>query len=356
MVKSQNLNNVLIRSINFVWGQNHVSANDIVVMMTYRDDLMPIIEAFNKRRFNITVITDPAYFSQLERYEHVTCIPISQSYLIKQVHACSKAKVIFVDTYYELIGAIDKKKGQTVIQTWHEVGALKDFGKDHHKLDKRDRHQMKQYEKVYHATDKYLVGGCKMGICFANAFDATYSHILDFGLPRTVKYYEEDASERQKELKSQLGITNQVAVYLPTERPHKQTNQINLSHFESQLPDYTLIYPDQTEATSALSQYELIQLADLIITDYDSVAIEASIIDKPVLFYVYDEKEYEKEHGLNVFYYHDIPDDYKVTSEEALLARIKKGNIKPLFKEWHRYNTKESLNQLVNYTEKLVKV
>ena len=37
----------------------------------------------------------------------------------------SKAKIIILDTYYLMMGGYQKKKGQTVIQTWHAAGALK---------------------------------------------------------------------------------------------------------------------------------------------------------------------------------------------------------------------------------------
>ena len=64
-------------------------------------------------------------------------------------------------------------------------------------------------------------------------------------------------------------------------------------------------------------------MADLIISDYSSIPIEASLLNKPTLFYVYDEKEYEKVRGLNQYYY-DIPNTYKVTTEEALIEKLSK--------------------------------
>ena len=48
--------------------------------------------------------------------------------------------------------------------------------------------------------------------------------------------------------------------------------------------------------------------------------IEASLLDKPTLFYVYDEHKYDKIRGLNQFY-KAIPQQYKVTTEEELILK-----------------------------------
>lgn len=38
----------------------------------------------------------------------------------------------------------------------------------------------------------------------------------------------------------------------------------------------------------------LMVMADVIISDYSSLPIEASLLNKPTLFYNYDEEDYEK--------------------------------------------------------------
>ena len=62
-------------------------------------------------------------------------------------------------------------------------------------------------------------------------------------------------------------------------------------------------------------------MADVIISDYSSLPIEASLLDKPTLFYVYDEHKYDKIRGLNQFY-KAIPQQYKVTTEEELILKL----------------------------------
>ena len=91
----------------------------------------------------------------------------------------------------------------------------------------------------------------------------------------------------------------------------------DVERFEQALPEYTLInQPSINFATSICSDNsELMIMADIIISDYSSLPIEASLLDKPTLFYVYDEEKYDKIRGLNQFY-KAIPQRYKATTEE----------------------------------------
>ena len=99
-----------------------------------------------------------------------------------------------------------------------------------------------QYQRVYSATDLYLVGGEEMGHCFNESFDAHPSQMLRSGLPRLVEYLNIDIKEEQQRLKEQYGIQGKLAVYMPTYRENHQANrQINKTLFEKALPEYTLL-------------------------------------------------------------------------------------------------------------------
>ena len=60
------------------------------------------------------------------------------------------------------------------------------------------------------------------------------------------------------------------------------------------------IVPDKYLVDEKIKSFDLIKIADYIITDYSVLSIEASILDKPIFFYLYDEEEYEKNRGLNI--------------------------------------------------------
>ena len=124
---------------------------------------------------------------------------------------------------------------------------------------------------------------------------------------------------------------------MPTYRENQMDNrQIDKVYFEKQLPNYTLInqlHPSIPNSEHIAPTSELIMMADIIISDYSSLPIEASLLNKPTLFYVFDEEEYEEVRGLNQFY-RDIPTFYKVKHIDELVTKIKynEKEIKPLFK------------------------
>ncbi|HLR20240.1 MAG TPA: teichoic acid glycerol-phosphate primase TarB [Staphylococcus sp.] len=353
---------VIISLLNLLYSKNKLNDNHIVVMMTFAEDVLPIIEALNRKLYKITVIGKEENRKYILQYENVTFIPTGNKQVFQHIKALSTAKVIVIDTYYLMFGGFKKKQKQTVIQTWHASGALKNFGLKDHQVDLTNKRMVNQYKNVYCATDKYLVGGDPMITCFKEAFEASDEQFLKIGLPRLVPYTILDVKKRQSELKKQYGIEDKVAVYVPTYREHKQSNyKIDKTYFESELPDYTLLsklHPSIASSDQTTTNLQsLMIMADVIISDYSSLAIEASLLNKPTLFYVYDESQYEKERGLNSFYY-DIPAQYKAYSIDELMYKLQDSNIEwsPLFESWHVYNAKDSLTQIIQYIEKMVKL
>ena len=352
----------IIKVLNYLFKPKKINRNHIVVMMTFKQDVFPIIEALSHQGYNITVVGKVEDQAQLKNLKNIMFIPAGNKKVISHIKALSSAKVIIIDTYYLIMGGYNKKKGQTVIQTWHAAGALKDFGLTDHQVDVNNQAMVEQYKRVYDATDYYLVGGEEMAQCFKESFEARPEQMLKFGLPRLVKYLNMDIEEAQRSLKAQYQIKDKLAIYVPTYRESKIANRtLNKEKFEQSLPHYTLLshlHPSIRDRQSSqdIDITSLMIMADVIISDYSSLPIEASLLNKPTIFYNYDEKEYENVRGLNSFYY-AIPNAYKFIDENSLIQALKENDVplQSLFNTWHRYNTKESLNELVNFINKLVK-
>lgn len=353
---------LMIMVLNIIFKPKKINRDHVVVMMTFKQDVFPIIEALSHQGYNITVVGKVEDQAQLKNLKNIMFIPAGNKKVISHIKVLSSAKVIIIDTYYLIMGGYNKKKGQTVIQTWHAAGALKDFCLTDHQVDVNNQAMVEQYKRVYDATDYYLVGGEEMAQCFKESFEARPEQMLKFGLPRLVKYLNMDIEEAQRSLKAQYQIKDKLAIYVPTYRESKIANRtLNKEKFEQSLPHYTLLshlHPSIRDRQSSqdIDITSLMIMADVIISDYSSLPIEASLLNKPTIFYNYDEKEYENVRGLNSFYY-AIPNAYKFIDENSLIQALKENDVplQSLFNTWHRYNTKESLNELVNFINKLVK-
>ena len=352
---------MMIRFLMLFVQNRNINANQIVVLMTFKEDTLPVIQKLSERGFHVTVFAKKQHLIDLKPLKEVVTHELHQFNMWKQLYVMASAKVIFIDNLYAFMAGFKKKKGQTVIQTWHAAGALKQFGFEDHAVNEDNALSVRQYQRVYAATDKYLVGCAQMATCFQNAFQANYEQLVNFGVPRMSRYFQTDIDARKAQLKAQFGIEQKVAVYLPTYREEGMTNRIlNKEAFEKILPDYLLLtrYHPATHILSddyGLSVFDLVVLADVIISDYSSLPIEASLIHKPTLFYVYDEQEYEKVRGLNRYFY-NIPTFYKVYREEDIYHRLESHDLLPLFEDWHTYNKQSTLNQIAIYVDRLTKI
>ena len=351
----------LITISNIIFRWRKVQKDHVVVCMTFPSDVLPLIRALHAQGKRITVIAKPSDVDILKPFAGIQCIPAGNKYVLKQMYALSVAKVIIIDTYYLMFGGFKKKRGQYVLQTWHAAGALKTFGFEDHQVDMNNARMVAQYRRVYDTTDYYFVGGAPMVTCFKGAFDVTDEQCVRVGLPRMETYKHVDVNAQQQALKSQLGITGRVVLYVPTYREHQTANRrIDAHAFKQAFPNDTLIqrlHPSvQNSAdTCELDTQSLMIMADIIVTDYSSLAIEASYIHKPVVHYVYDEADYASARGLNTFYY-AIPEQYKAYDEATLFDRLTtKMDLQPQFDAWHTYTTAHSLEESMTFIERLMK-
>ena len=95
---------------------------------------------------------------------------------------------------------------------------------------------------------------------------------------------------------------------------------------------------------------ELLLISDVIITDYSSLAMEASFLNIPVLFYNYDIEKYNQKRGL-VDHYYDYIGRESIRNNDELIQRIT-DTLKPnetLNQLWNEYNKGDATLQLMKF-------
>lgn len=96
--------------------------NHIVITMTFTEDLLPIITQLASQKIDISLLYHPKYNDVVKKqlnYHNINAIPLNNKYLFQHIKAVKRAKVILIDTYYLMFGAITKHRDQEVIQIWH---------------------------------------------------------------------------------------------------------------------------------------------------------------------------------------------------------------------------------------------
>lgn len=253
--------------------------------------------------------------------------------IFKQMYHLATSKVCVLDTYCIPASILTHKKDLKIIQTWHALMAVKQFGYQNlDNVDGRDSALARILDM--HKNYDYVVSGSKvMNTYFAKAFNTDINKIHEIGSP-TVDYLLQNKSNIKDKIYDVYHEfkTKPNVLYVPTFRKGKKINDFDLiNNFD--YDNYNLIikyHPltknkiteERVYQCPEFTSFELLTIADYIITDYSSIMAEASLFDKPLLFYVYDLFEYQERNGLNINLYKEMP-GCVFTSALDLLAKIK---------------------------------
>lgn len=246
-----------------------------------------------------------------------------QDAVLKCAEIMYTSRVIVTDDYLFLLRNFGKAKGQKVVQLWHATGALKGFGQKgtafHPSVDAR-------YHKDY---DLVTVSSEYEREMFAEAFNIGVDKVQATGIARTDELFDQkNREEIPGRIYERYGILKdkEVIVYAPTFReisgkgksefdPELDFRKLSESLNDDQIfvicPHPVMTEPvlkeklDNVIEIRDISTAEMMYIADLLITDYSSVAIEFSAFNKPMLFYCYDFDRYER--GVFMDYERELP-------------------------------------------------
>lgn len=278
-------------------------------------------------------------------------------YILKCMYHIGTSKVCVLDGYSIPISILKHRKGLEIIQMWHASGALKKFG--YQALNKKEGRgdgiaKLMDMHKNY---THILAPNKTTGETFAEAFGINKDKIVINALPRIDYLLEDNFTEQKiKQFYKEYPqyINKKVILYVPTFRKDKENNvqelinSIKNSEYELIVKphplDKTKIKPNY-KVDSKYTTYDLLKIANYIITDYSAVAFEASVLDKPIIFYMYDFEQYKND--IRGFYIDlkELPGNIAKTEDE-LIKEVRQ--ISDNFK----YNkTYEEFNRKYNYLD-----
>lgn len=270
----------------------------------------------------------------------VLCHPIKQPIaypfqLIQEMYHLATAKACVAESYVIPVSILRHRSSLTVVQMWHALGAVKQFG--YQTLDRPEgsSSRIAKLMQMHRGYDYVLSGSEAMAPVFAEAFNVEQSKVVPIGLPR-VDYLLDD-SQRQKNITAinkrypEIG-DRKVILYVPTFRKDSIVKMDELiSKINAASDKYCLIVKqhlhDKTDVDWGESIHDksfdtdvLLARADYVVTDYSAVMFESAIAGVPTYFYAYDLDEYKSERGLNVDYETEMPGPVCRTVDELIEA------------------------------------
>ena len=257
----------------------------------------------------------------------------------------SSSKYIFLNDNFFPLAFMNFKAENTIVQLWHAPGASKKFGGS---VDLESREILKM---ISENTDCLIVTSKNIIEYYSEAFQMPTNKIKALGLPRMDYYFENhDLDKLKQDFCQKYGISpdKKIILYAPTFRDEEKYNNVfdylDLDRFNGELgSEYVLalrlhpkiknFYNDDISSDSQYvdvsgfeSEQELMLISDILITDYSSIMIEYSALNKPTIFFTYDLDYYlANERGFYYDFKTTVPGPIVYTSDE-LIDAIKNDN------------------------------
>ncbi|WP_405305321.1 CDP-glycerol glycerophosphotransferase family protein [Methanobrevibacter sp.] len=251
------------------------------------------------------------------------------------------SKYVFLNDNFFPLAFMNFKNETKVVQLWHAPGASKKFGGSVASPDDID-----MLLKIGRNTDYLISSSKKIENYYAEAFQIDKSKIKPLGLPRLDYYFENHDLNKLKDdfcKKYNVDSNKRIALYAPTFREEESYNNVfkylDLKKFNEVLgSDYVLalrlhpkikdFYKGNIESTEEYvdcsdypSEQELMMLSDILITDYSSIMIEFAVLNKPIMFFVYDLDNYlQTERGFYYDFKKTVPGKLVYDSDELINA------------------------------------
>lgn len=230
-----------------------------------------------------------------------------------------------------------KRKNQYYIQTWHGGIALKQVEKDVEAHLDADYVQSAQKDSAM--VNLMLSNSRFCTDMYRRAFWYD-GEIIECGSPRVDILFSCD-SDQKKQIKEKLGFQSDdhIVLYAPTFRKDKGTEcyrmnfkrmlevlsrdgerwkfAVRLHPNISDQADFLQYDSDIINATSYPDMYELMAVADIVVTDYSSVMFEAGFVKKPVFLFATDIEDYKQDRNF-YFDLEQLPFPLATTNEDLL--------------------------------------
>lgn len=245
----------------------------------------------------------------------------------QMIYDFTTSEVILLEDYFRYTSFVRLKKEQELCQLWHACGAYKKFG--YSRLNGNENIKIHQGYKKY---TKVITSAEAIRKNYAEAFGISIEKTKATGVPRTDIFFDEQCKaekcakfyEEYPELKNK-----KIILFAPTYRGKRaedasyEFGEIEFESLYKQLKEeYVIIFKWHPALYNNLkrkhilvydeSKYkdffydmsekrevnDLLFVADILVTDYSSVIFDYALLNKPIIYFMYDIEQYEGGRGL----------------------------------------------------------
>lgn len=240
---------------------------------------------------------------------------------IKLITYVAISDIVLLDDYAPFLEWLEVKKKTRIIQVWHAGVGFKSVG--------FCRFGANASPKLNTGHRKYtyaITGSSKLKHVYSEVFGIEEENIIPTGLPRIDELLNEEKNDAFKKnfYKSYPKLQNKkIILFAPTFRGTGQKTAYYPYHlidfhalYETCGNEYVFMFkmhPFITEEAPIPEAYkdrivdfttypdvnELLQITDILITDYSSIIYEYSLFKRPMIFFAYDKDSYSTIRGFH---------------------------------------------------------
>ena len=258
--------------------------------------------------------------------------------LLRQMYYLATSEVALLDSYCIPACLFKKRKGLTVIQMWHALGAMKKFGKSI--LDKPEGRssEIASLMKMHKGYDYIFTSSEKARPSFAEAFGYPPEKLTIMSLPRVDVLMDKEEDKRNAEkiraAYPSLG-SKKVILYAPTLRRvgddmdtpvRALADALDKEKYDLIVKVHPLTEIDAESISEEgiiidkkFSTMEMMAVADYVITDYSAITYDAALKGIPLYFYAFDKEEYFANREFYLDYDNDMPGPIFSTAEKVMM-------------------------------------
>lgn len=256
-------------------------------------------------------------------------------HMIRQMFHIATSKVVILDTYCMVISILRHKKDLKIIQMWHSMGTMKKFGYTALDTEEGSSHELAYAMKMHQNYDYVFASSDAYKGDLAKGFRCDMDKILTMPLPRldllnSQKYAENIRGKiyrRYPELKDKP-----IILYCPTFRKDERRFEQAVYNLADAVDygKYQLVvklHPlskvclnERVIQAEEFSSFDMLFVADYVISDYSCIIYEAAVLQKPLYFYNFDMELYTGGRGLAIDYDNELPGTISGDAKEIIRA------------------------------------
>ncbi|MEU1540697.1 CDP-glycerol glycerophosphotransferase family protein [Actinacidiphila glaucinigra] len=261
---------------------------------------------------------------------------------LRVIYLLATSDVVLMDDYFGLLGQLGVSPKTKIIQLWHAGSGFKAVG-----YSRFGRYGSPKLTNAHRKYTYVITGSKHLVPTYAEAFGIEESAVIPTGLPRIDTFLDKERTEKVVEdfFTAHPKLEGKrIILFAPTFRG----KSIGDAHYDYDRIDFAKLYeacgdksvvlfrmhhfisdpvPIPAEYSDRLLDFasfpdtnDLLQVTDVLITDYSSVIYEYSLLDRPILFYAYDKDRYSVVRGFHRDYDTVAPGKICVTFDELLSA------------------------------------